>query len=258
MPDHKLVLLGAAVLWTGAYSAKAACTDKDLDPDWHWNYAGTIGDKYHVRLTLTADHGKISGVYFYSTQLTDIKVAGRISGGTRVDLDEFDAGGRVTAQFEAEFPEHDPRGKLTGTLQCEVITGSWRKTGAAQALPVYLSQEDGAPGSLDHLYAIAGAQDDSLIHRNALRFWQAVAAGDKSTVASLIDYPIKVHIAGTSKTIRTSLELLSRYDAIFSPAYRKAISEAMPRNMLARNQGIMLGRGEVWFGADGRVVALNN
>jgi len=147
---------------------------------------------------------------------------------------------------------------VQGTLRCDVIVGSWHKIDAAQKLPVYLSLEDGAAGSLGHLYAIAGAQDDSLIHRNALRFWQAVTMGDKATVASLVDYPVKVHVAGALRTIRNRKELMSRYDAIFSPAYRKAISQAMPRNMFARDQGIMLGRGEVWFGADGRVIALNN
>jgi hypothetical protein len=60
------------------------------------------------------------------------------------------------------------------------------------------------------------------------------------------------------KTIRNGEELMSRYGDIFSRPYQKAISEAMPRNMFARDQGIMLGRGEVWFGANGRVIALNN
>jgi hypothetical protein len=52
---------------------------------------------------------------------------------------------------------------VQGTQRCDVIVGSWHKIGVAQKLPVYLSLEDGAAGNLDHLYAIAGAQDDSLI-----------------------------------------------------------------------------------------------
>jgi hypothetical protein len=258
MVNQSLALLGTALFLMAPNFAKAVCTGSDLEPGWLWNYNGTIGDKYRVRLTLTVTHGEVSGVYFYSTQLKDIRVAGRVSDGRRLDLDELDAGGKVTARFEAEFPEHDPRGTVQGTRHCEVIVGSWHKIDAAQKLPVYLSLQDGTSGTLTHMYAVAGAQDDSLIHRNAFRFWQAVTMGDKPTVASLIDYPIKVHVAGTLKTIRTRDELLSQYDAIFSPAYRKAISAAMPRNMFARDQGIMLGRGEVWFGANGRVIALNN
>jgi hypothetical protein len=74
----------------------------------------------------------------------------------------------------------------------------------------------------------------------------------------LIRYPIEVHISGRRRTVGNAQELISQYDSIFSPAYRKAVADSMPRNMFARDQGIMLGRGEAWFGSDGRVIALNN
>ena len=108
------------------------------------------------------------------------------------------------------------------------------------------------------MYQIAGASDDGIVNRNAFRFWQAVTKGDKSTVASLIVYPIKVHVAGSLKTIHDRNDLLTHYDAVFSPGYRAAIAAEAPRDMFARDQGIMLGSGEVWFGRDGRVIALNN
>lgn len=259
MINGKTTILATLLIMMVPNFVQAVCTDSDLETGWLWNYNGTIGDKYRVRLTLTRTHGEVSGVYFYSTQLKDIRVKGRIFDGGRIDLDELDTGGRVTARFEAEFPTEDPRGKLHGTLHCEVIVGSWHKIDTAQTLPVYLSLADGTSGTLEHMYAVAGAQDDSLVNRRAFRFWQAVEMGDKATVASLIAYPIKVHVAGgVLKTIRSRNELMSQYDAIFSPAYRKAISDAMPRNMFARDQGIMLGRGEVWFDANGEVIALNN
>lgn len=258
MINQKTAMLAALLLLIVPNFVEAVCTESDLDPGWLWNYNGTIGDRYRVRLTLTLTHGEVSGVYFYSTQLKDIRVKGRVFDGRRIDLEELDAGGKVTAQFEAEFPEKDPRGNERGTLHCEVIIGWWHKIGEAQKLPVYLSLEDEHSGTFTHMYAVAGAQDDNLVHRNAFRFWQAVTMGDKPTVASLIVYPIKVHVAGTLKIIRSPDELMSQYGAIFSLAYRKAISEAMPRNMFARDEGIMLGRGEVWFGADGKVIALNN
>jgi hypothetical protein len=236
---------------------KAACTEKDLQPGWLWNYDGTIGDKYRVRLTLTASQGEVSGVYFYATQLKDIRIGGRIADG-HLELNEFDPEGGITARFEGEFPDHDPHGGFKGALRCEVITGSWHKEGAAEKLPLYLSQESGTSGTLAHRYAVAGAQDDDLAHRGALRYWQAIAKGDKVTVASLIRYPIEVHISGRRRTVGNAQELISQYDSIFSPAYRKAVADSMPRNMFARDQGIMLGRGEAWFGSDGRVIALNN
>jgi hypothetical protein len=53
-------------------------------------------------------------------------------------------------------------------------------------------------------------------------------------------------------------ELLVRYEVIFTPKYREAIAKGLPRNMFVRDEGAMLGSGEVWFGADGRVTALSN
>jgi len=43
-----------------------------------------------------------------------------------------------------------------------------------------------------------------------------------------------------------------------TPEFQKAIASAVPRNMFVRDLGIMLGGGEVWFGPDGDVIALNN
>jgi hypothetical protein len=252
-----LLLFGTLALGMMPSLAKGTCTEKDLQPGWLWNYDGTIGDKYRVRLTLTASQGEVSGVYFYATQMKDIRIAGRISDG-HLALSEFDTSGGITARFEGEFPDHDPHGQFKGTLRCEVIVGSWQKEGAPEKLPFYLSQENGNSGTLDHRYAVAGARDDTLIHQNALRFWQAIVKGDKATVASLIDYPIKVQVAGTARSVRSRQELISQYDAIFSPAYRKAVADAIPRNMFARDQGIMLGSGEAWFDSNGRVIALNN
>lgn len=252
--------------------ARAACTERTLTPGWLWNYEGTVGD-HRVRLTLTLEDGALSGVYFYATQLKDIRLAGSISNGDHLTLNELDAAGRITARFEGEFPERDPRGKLSGALTCDVITGFWQRVSgsntsqpgtragvvsAAKSLPLFLEMTDGTSGTLSHRYSPAGASDDAPIDRNALRFWRAVAANDRATVASLIRYPIRARIGGASTAIPDPAALISHYDAIFSPAFRAAIAAALPRNMFVRDQGVMLGHGEVWFGSDGRVITLNN
>ena len=154
--------------------------------------------------------------------------------------------------------DQDPRGRFSGKLKCEVIVGSWRKKVGTEKLEVYLSETFESSGTLDHRYEIAGASDDDLIHRNALRFWQAVVTGDKATVAALISYPIRVKVGGVAKRVRGRKELISRFHEIFSPAFRAAVRNAIPRNMFARDRGIMLGDGEVWFGSSGQVIALNN
>ena len=238
-------------------SASAACIKSESD--WLWNYDGTIGDGYRVRVTLVFRGEQVDGLYFYASQLRDIALRGTIRNGTDIVLDELDNQGNITARFEGKFPEHDPRGRFGNSkLECETIIGFWQKLDSPKRLPVYLSMESGTAGTLTNRYLPAGADDDQLIHRNAYRFWESVKRSDKKAVAALIAYPIKVHLPAGTKRIRSPAEFVANYEAIFSPQYREAISNALPHNMFVRDQGIMLGGGEVWFGPDGRVIALNN
>lgn len=168
-------------------SAMATCKGDTTGYPWLRNYDGMIADKYRVRVTLDIRDERIAGVYFYASQLRDIQLTGRITDGLKVFIDELDAGGTVAARFEGEFSETDPRGKFRRKLQCEVMVGYWSKVNSQEKLPFYLSLESEIGGTLKNLYAIAGAQDDELIHRNARRFWEAVKRDDKRTVASLIN-----------------------------------------------------------------------
>jgi len=237
--------------------AGAACIKNE--PDWLWNYDGTLGGKYPVRMTLVFAGGDVTGMYFYASQLKDIPLRGRITNGTNLVLDELDGAGKVVARFEGNFLEQDPGGQFGDSkLECETIRGSWRKLDTNDALPVYLQMNNGTYGTLTNRYSVAGAEDDNLIHKNALRFWNAVKSGDKRTVASLVAYPIRAGVSGRKKRIKTPEEFIANYDGIFYPSYREAVLRSLPRNMFVRDQGIMLGNGQVWFGPDGKVIALNN
>lgn len=255
-PKAILILLLVLLLPAGSF---AVCIKSE--PNWLWNYEGAIGegDGYRVRATLIFNGEQVSGLYFYASQLRDIKIQGVVKNGTDITLDELDVQDKVTARFEGRFVESDPRGKFRGSkLECEVIVGFWQKQGSADRMPIYLSMESGTAGSLTNRYINAGADDDELIHRNARRFWNYVKQGDKAGVASLVAYPVKVNLPSGMKRLRNSSELIANYDAIFSPRYREAVSKALPRNMFVRDQGIMLGNGEVWFGPDGKVISLNH
>lgn len=250
----RLLVLLAALLPVTAF---AACTKND--PDWLWNFDGTLGNGNRIRVTLVFGGEQVNGLYFYASQLRDIALKGRIENGTNIVLDELDAQGHVAARFEGRFSERDPKGRFTGDkLECEIIVGSWRKLDSFAPLPVYLALESGTAGALSNRCAVAGADSDELIHRSAVRFRDAVRRGDKAVVASLVAYPIVVQVAGGKKRLRRPAEFIANFDAIFSAGYRDAIASALPRNMFVRDQGVMLGRGEVWFGADGKVIALNN
>lgn len=251
---HEMLVLLLVLMPPGA----SALCSKD-EPGWLWNYDGTIGDGHRVRMTLVLRGERVDGLYFYASQLRDIPLKGRIANGTEIVLDELDTKGNVTARFEGSFAGHDPRGQPSDSKpECESIVGVWRKLDSQKQLPVRLSMESGTAGTLANRYTPAGADDDRLIHRNAQGFRDAVKRADKKAVAALIAYPIRVQVNGGAKRLRGPADLVAHYDAIFSPVYRAAIANALPRNMFVRDQGIMLGNGEAWFGPDGKVIALNN
>ncbi|NTU52695.1 MAG: hypothetical protein HGA97_03140 [Chlorobiaceae bacterium] len=240
-------------------SASAICRG-DSDTVLLRNYEGTVGDKYPVRMTIIINGDRIEGVYCYASQLRSIGLRGRLIDGRRFEMDESDAGGKVTGHFEGEFTEKDPRGTFGASeLQCEVMTGWWNKDGdPSNKLPFYLTLESQTGGTLEHRYSAAGADHDELIERNAQRFCAAVKQGDRKTVAALITYPVKVHIGKGDRKMKNAGMLIRNYDALFTLRYVEAITKAIPKFMFVKSEGIMLGSGEVWFGPDGKVIAINN
>jgi hypothetical protein len=229
-----------------------------VQPGWLWNYEGEIAHKYRIRMTLIFGEQDIAGVYFYASQRKDIPLKGRMLDGNRLVLEEFDSAGIAIARFEAEFPEKDPKSKFgDSSLQCEVIRGIWSKPGGSM-IPVFLEQESGNSGSLKSRYGIIGVSNPEKLHHNSQAFWLAVKNDDRKTAAALVRYPIRVDTAAGRKRYTTASELLTDYELIFTPRFREEISKGLPRNMFVRGEGAMLGNGQVWFGSDGRVKALNN
>ena len=230
-----LILLAALVP-----IARAGCTGDQ--PNWLWNYEGVIGKNYRALLTLKFDSGKVDGEYLYVSRLKDIALRGDLAG-SALRLEELGPDGAVTAFFEG-----------TVDRDCEKFEGNWQKTGGTEKLPFQFKLINGVSGKLDDRY---GGNED-VIHANVLRFWEAVKAGRKQTVAGLIVYPIRVSVNGRPVKLRNAKQFVAQYDAIFSNRYRNAIAEAVPRNMFSKSGQIMLGRGEVWFNKEGKVFALNN
>lgn len=256
MKHTKRFSIGCLIAWLVVFSISAEQV-RDDDGSWLKNYDGMIGDKYRIRLTLTICSNRVDGVYFYATQLKDITIRGKVIEATRVIvLDELDSRGKVTARFEGEFRQQDPRFG-SSKLDKEVIAGVWHKVDSNSKQPFQLSMESASFGTLTNRYEVAGARDTELIHRQAKLFWDAVKAGDKKKTAELVAYPIEIRLSKRVLQIKNSKELIANYDLIFTPAYVKNISKALPRNMFVNSQGIMLGNGEVWFGGDGKVMGLN-
>ncbi len=228
----------------------------------HLEYAGDLGGDRAVRLTLLDPRPDrpVRGSYFYTRYLEDIPLTGEFTGPRSLRLVEHDEAGTPRGRFELEFAERDPRGLFRADgLEREVLVGHWLGVDGARPSPVYLAMTaavhfDPAQGR----YAVAGATDDQLVERNVQAFRSAVIMGDRSRVAELVAYPVRLTLGGSSRVAADAREFLGGYDNLFSPELVDQVRAGVPHAMFANSSGIMLGDGVVWFDAEGRVKAINN
>jgi len=90
---------------------------------------------------------------------------------------------------------------------------------------------------------------------------RAVESNDKKQFALLVQYPVRV-LEGTHSTdISNATELTRRYPMIMTSGVRRAILAQSPSCLFANGQGVMIGRGQIWFQqqSDGamRIVTIN-
>ena len=116
-----------------AHTQKTAATG--LPKKFRNAFVGKIGDKYAIHMELTRADETLSGSYYYDTVGDDIDLSGTIQSTGQFSLTETDREGKTTATFN---------GKITTTAAdggtAMVITGTWRKTGAAAPLSLSLTE----------------------------------------------------------------------------------------------------------------------
>ncbi|MBN2005476.1 MAG: hypothetical protein JXA21_19110 [Anaerolineae bacterium] len=229
-------------------------TSSRLADGWLNNYVGTLGDET-LGMTLIYSSHYISGTYFCRSDLIDYRLDGCLGEGRSIVIQAYDANGAVIANLNAEFAEFD---SMDRKLQRELIVGEWRDMNTSKTISISLKLDNVTSGPLDHRYAGAGAESDQVVEQGAQAFWQAVVQDDRNQVVSVIVFPVWVTINGERMALATADEFLDHYDEVFTDVFRENIRKAIPHNMFANWQGIMLGNGEIWFDADGKVVVINN
>ncbi|MHC1481208.1 hypothetical protein ACYJW8_13230 [Frateuria aurantia] len=78
-------------------------------------------------------------------------------------------------------------------------------------------------------------------------FQKAVLAGDKSTVAAVIHYPITVHLDGKQWTLYNAKEFAGVYAHIFTPDLVEVVRRQRYDDLFVNDQGVMIGQGAIWF-----------
>jgi hypothetical protein len=79
---------------------------------------------------------------------------------------------------------------------------------------------------------------------------------DNDALAALVHYPLAMYDNGKVVHIyRSRKALLKNFSATFTPKVLKAIEDAKYETLFVRDQGAMIGDGEIWFvGWDGQVL----
>jgi hypothetical protein len=77
----------------------------------------------------------------------------------------------------------------------------------------------------------------------------AVRSGNRGRVIAMIDFPLRVNGPGGSRFYRDARSVERDFDEIFTPNVRRAILAQRADKLFVRDQGAMIGDGEVWFDA---------
>jgi len=75
----------------------------------------------------------------------------------------------------------------------------------------------------------------------------AVRANDRGAVVRLVGLPLRVNSNGTSQVYRDAASVKRDYERIFTPSVRQAILNQRFERLFGRDQGVMIGDGQVWF-----------
>jgi hypothetical protein len=104
------------------------------------------------------------------------------------------------------------------------------------------SQLDKQNKSIDTLIG-----DHSKVQRLVTDLQQAVAKHDRTAVAALVHYPIKINPGDHPASIRTPQAFIAAYDTIITPAIAAVIQNQKYEDLFVNYQGAMFGDGEVWI-----------
>jgi hypothetical protein len=123
-----------------------------------------------------------------------------------------------------------------------LVAGVLFMTAALAAPPAAPSGGTGMDARLDLLF---GEHDP---YRSFLQELQsAVAADERSRVATMVSYPLRTKLHGHTLRVATTKQFLSHYDELLPQATRALIAAQAYEALFVNSQGVMIGNGQLWF-----------
>jgi hypothetical protein len=94
-----------------------------------------------------------------------------------------------------------------------------------------------------------------------VKLQRIVKNNDKKQFASLVRYPIHVLDGDHGTVISSPSDFAEKYSSIVTPDVRRAVLVQSTSCLFANDQGIMIGRGQLWFqkesSGDMKIVTIN-
>jgi len=90
----------------------------------------------------------------------------------------------------------------------------------------------------------AGGEDYSAF---LSRLQAAIRANDRRSTIAMIDFPLRVNFAGDARIYGDAQAVERDFDRIFTPKVKRAVLEQRPDRLFVRDQGAMVGNGELWL-----------
>ncbi|OBZ10135.1 hypothetical protein [Bacillus sp. FJAT-26390] len=119
---------------------------------------------------------------------------------------------------------------------------------ASAIAPSNQAEAANAMAEEDNPYAAAGINDPKAFEKMFELAKAAVAADERSAVAELILLPLQVN-GETPVQIKSKAEFIEKYDQIITKSVKDALAAQKVDNLFVRDQGVMVGSGQLWFGA---------
>ncbi|HVY89810.1 MAG TPA: hypothetical protein VG942_13145 [Hyphomonadaceae bacterium] len=257
----KRIGLAVGVLWLGlGVPAWAACDPKTgpVVMTGMTIFEGSVGEHPITMALMLTDDG-MPGRYAYPVSTADIVVSAKLDADQHhMMITEYDAVGNPSAVFDGVFLDRDPSIHSSTPLTCDVIEGDWRPKDKPDGVLHFRMRSTTfhAPAPFDRMYG--NKVDVEAVNREAQAFRTAVVRDDRAGVVARVLYPITIGVDNAHETsFSTPAELMARYDEVFTPRLKKAITGAVPRMMFARQGQVMLvPPGWVWMDFQGKVTTL--
>lgn len=231
-----LVLVFAAL----TLSAQSAATVNRV------SYTGMVGQS-RIGMTLLVNSARAitGGHCFYANHLKDIPLTAGTQG---AGIMLFEPGG---GQFALRFKGNGSEaGKPLDFHNSVGLEGRWMKHDGSYPVVLQMQQSLEVAANARWYEDVTG-ESDAAFEARVQAFYGAVLAGDRTTAARYVDFPLRVNHNGKSRTVHSAAELAAQWNQIFTPACIDAFRQAMPHDLFVRNGQAMLGDGVAWFGAKG-------